>query len=207
MTIFLTTKTKYGIIKSIMIAKGVEIQLKKALLVIDYTNDFVASDGKLTCGEPGQLLDTPISALIEQFIAEQQLVVFANDLHEENDPFHPETKLFPPHNIRGTIGRHLYGDVGKIYNMHKEEVIWLDKTRYSAFAGTNLAILLKERGIEEIHLVGVCTDICILHTAVDAYNLGISTVIYANAVASFDAAGHQWALRHFEHTLGAKVVK
>jgi len=207
MTIFLTTKTKYGIIKSIMIAKGVEIQLKKALLVIDYTNDFVASDGKLTCGEPGQLLDTPISALIEQFIAEQQLVVFANDLHEENDPFHPETKLFPPHNIRGTIGRHLYGDVGKIYNMHKEEVIWLDKTRYSAFAGTNLAILLKERGIEEIHLVGVCTDICILHTAVDAYNLGISTVIYANAVASFDEAGHQWALRHFEHTLGAKVVK
>jgi len=190
-----------------MIAKGVEIQLKKALLVIDYTNDFVASDGKLTCGEPGQLLDTPISALIEQFIAEQQLVVFANDLHEENDPFHPETKLFPPHNIRGTIGRHLYGDVGKIYNMHKEEVIWLDKTRYSAFAGTNLAILLKERGIEEIHLVGVCTDICILHTAVDAYNLGISTVIYANAVASFDEAGHQWALRHFEHTLDAKVVK
>jgi len=190
-----------------MIAKGVEIQLKKALLVIDYTNDFVASDGKLTCGEPGQLLDTPISALIEQFIAEQHLVVFANDLHEENDPLHPETKLFPPHNIRGTIGRHLYGDVGKIYNMHKEEVIWLDKTRYSAFAGTNLAILLKERGIEEIHLVGVCTDICILHTAVDAYNLGISTVIYANAVASFDEAGHQWALRHFEHTLGAKVVK
>ncbi|WP_369814321.1 hypothetical protein [Lysinibacillus sp. FJAT-14745] len=31
--------------------------MKKALLVIDYTYDFVASDGKLTCGEPGQTLD------------------------------------------------------------------------------------------------------------------------------------------------------
>ncbi|MFB7155972.1 hypothetical protein [Lysinibacillus sp. NPDC056232] len=31
-------------------------KLKKALLVIDYTYDFVASDGKLTCGEPGQVL-------------------------------------------------------------------------------------------------------------------------------------------------------
>ena len=181
--------------------------MKKALLVIDYTNDFVATDGKLTCGEAGQLLDAPISALIEQFIAEKNLVVFANDLHEENDSFHPETKLFPPHNIRNTIGRHLYGHVGQVYNSYKEEVIWLDKTRYSAFAGTNLAILLKERGIEEIHLVGVCTDICILHTAVDAYNLGISTVIYANGVASFDEVGHHWALRHFEQTLGAKVVK
>ncbi|MEK5332499.1 cysteine hydrolase family protein [Lysinibacillus sp. FSL W8-0992] len=181
--------------------------MKKALLVIDYTNDFVAADGKLSCGEPGQLLDTPIATLIEQFIAEKNLVVFANDLHEENDSFHPETKLFPPHNIRDTLGRNLYGHVGKVYDLHKEKVMWLDKTRYSAFAGTNLAILLKERGIEEIHLVGVCTDICILHTAVDAYNLGISTVIYANAVASFDAAGHHWALRHFEHTLGANVVK
>lgn len=45
--------------------------MKKALLVIDYTNDFVATDGKLTCGEPGQLLDTPIANLIEQFIAEK----------------------------------------------------------------------------------------------------------------------------------------
>lgn len=26
----------------------------KALIVIDYTNDFVATDGALTCGEPGQ---------------------------------------------------------------------------------------------------------------------------------------------------------
>lgn len=181
--------------------------MKKALLVIDYTNDFVATDGKLTCGEPGQLLDTLIANLIEQFIAEKNVVVFANDLHEENDPFHPETKLFPPHNIRGTSGRNLYGHVGEVYNVYKDNVIWLDKTRYSAFAGTNLAILLKERNIEEVHLVGVCTDICILHTAVDAYNLGISTVIYANAVASFDAAGHDWALRHFEHTLGATVVK
>ena len=31
------------------------------------------------------------------------------DLHFEEDPYHPETKLFPPHNIEGTSGRHLYG--------------------------------------------------------------------------------------------------
>lgn len=181
--------------------------MKKALLVIDYTNDFVATDGKLTCGEPGQALDGPIATLIEQFMDEHELIVFVNDLHEENDNYHPETKFFPSHNIRGTAGRELYGRVGKSYEAYKEQVLWLDKTRYSAFAGTNLAILLKERNIEEIHLVGVCTDICILHTAVDAYNQGIPTVVYENGVASFDAAGHDWALRHFEHTLGATIIK
>lgn len=181
--------------------------MKKALLVIDYTYDFVASDGKLTCGEPGQVLDSTIAKLIEQFIAENELVLFANDLHEENDPYHPETKLFPPHNIRGTAGRKLYGKVGETYTAYKEKVLWLDKTRYSAFAGTNLALLLKERNIEEIHLVGVCTDICILHTAIDAYNLGIPTVIYENGVASFNPVGHEWAISHFEHTLGVTVIK
>jgi hypothetical protein len=29
--------------------------------------------------------------------------------------YHPESKLFPPHNIAGTSGRQLYGTVGEIY--------------------------------------------------------------------------------------------
>ncbi|MBO1915567.1 cysteine hydrolase, partial [Microvirga sp. 3-52] len=66
---------------------------------------------------------------------------------------------------------------------------------------------LRARGIIELHLVGVCTDICILHTSVDAYNRGFEIVIHEPGVASFDAAGHEWALRHFENTLGAKVIK
>lgn len=57
-----------------------------------------------------------------------------------------------------------------------------------------------------MHLVGVCTDICVLHTAVDAYNLGYEIVIHQAAVASFDPVGHQWALGHFKNTLGAQIV-
>ncbi|MNG06768.1 Isochorismatase family protein YecD [compost metagenome] len=83
----------------------------------------------------------------------------------------------------------------------------MDKTRYSAFCGTDLELKLRARGIQELHLAGVCTDICVLHTAVEAYNKGFSLIIHEDAVASFDAQGHDWALRHFEHTLGAKVVR
>lgn len=54
----------------------------------------------------------------------------------------------------------------------------MDKTRYSAFAGTDLELKLRERGITELHLIGVCTDICVLHTAVDAYNKGFDIVIH-----------------------------
>ncbi|MEK4229424.1 cysteine hydrolase family protein [Solibacillus sp. FSL H8-0538] len=180
--------------------------MKRALLVIDYTVDFVAPDGKLTCGEPGQALEGKIVSIIEEFIASGDLVVFANDVHYEGDTLHPETKLFPPHNLYRTAGRDLYGKVKTAYEKNKDVCIFLDKTRYSAFAGTKLGILLAERRIMDVHLVGVCTDICVLHTAVDAYNSGYSITVHADAVASFNAQGHDWALGHFKGSLGANVI-
>ena len=180
--------------------------MKKALLVVDYTVDFVADDGRLTCGEPGQAIEKKILGVTQQFLDSEDFVVMPVDLHDEGDVLHPENKLFPPHNIRGTAGRELYGGLKELYEANKERIVWMDKTRYSAFAGTTLELLLQERKIEEIHIVGVCTDICVLHTAVDAYNKGFQIVIHKDAVASFDQAGHEWALRHFGNTLGAKVL-
>jgi len=185
------------------------MEKKRALINIDYTYDFVAADGALTCGEPGQVLEGRIVELTKEFIDNGDYVVFGIDVHKENDPFHPETKLFPPHNLEGTAGRKLYGALEELYQANKQaaNVHWMDKTRYSAFAGTDLEIQLRARGITELHLVGVCTDICVLHTAVDAYNKGFEIIVHEDGVASFDAEGHKWALRHFKGTLGAKVVK
>lgn len=181
---------------------------KKALLNVDYTVDFVADDGKLTCGLPGQKLEEAIVHITKKFIEADDYVVFAIDKHEENDPYHPESKLFPVHNVDGTPGRDLYGALQDLYETHKQapNVYYMDKTRYSAFAGTDLEIRLRERQIEEVHIVGVCTDICVLHTAVDAYNKGFKIVIYEDAVASFNEEGHKWALGHFTNTLGAKII-
>lgn len=39
----------------------------KALLVIDYTIDFVAEDGALTCGKPGIKLEKYITNLTNTF--------------------------------------------------------------------------------------------------------------------------------------------
>lgn len=180
---------------------------KKALINIDYTNDFVAADGALTCGVPGQEIEEEIVRITKEFIDNQDYVVFAIDVHQAGDTLHPETKLFPPHNIEGTPGRKLYGALEEIFEANRSDknVYWMDKTRYSAFAGTDLELQLRARGITELHLVGVCTDICVLHTAVDAYNKGFELVIYQDAVASFDPEGHAWALRHFKGSLGAEI--
>ncbi|MFS0780695.1 cysteine hydrolase family protein [Bacillus sp. 1P06AnD] len=184
--------------------------MKKALINVDYTNDFVAENGALTCGEPGQAIEDAIIEITKDFIEQKEYVVFAIDMHSEQDPYHPETKLFPPHNIAGTTGRELYGQLNDVYKDAVESgnnlIHWMDKTRYSAFAGTDLDIRLRERGITDLHIVGVCTDICVLHTAVDAYNKGYTITIHERATASFNPAGHQWAIEHFKHSLGATVL-
>ncbi len=45
-----------------------------------------------------------------------------------------------------------------------------------------------------------------LHTAVDAYNLGYHIEVVEPAVASLTPENHQFALAHFKNTLGATLV-
>ncbi|MFD1393564.1 cysteine hydrolase family protein [Lacticaseibacillus jixianensis] len=182
--------------------------MPKALLIIDYTNDFVAAEGALTAGGPAQAIAPRLVALAEQFRAAGEFVYLPTDVHIPGDPYHPETKLFPPHNVRGTWGRELYGPLAPWYQQHQQEqnVTLFDKTRYSSFAGTPLDLWLRERRVDEVHLVGVCTDICVLHTAVDAYNLNYPLVVHQDAVATFTPGGQEWALNHFKTVLNAVLA-
>lgn len=175
----------------------------EALIVIDYTEDFVV--GRLPCGQPAINIETQVAEITQQFVNNGHWVVMAVDLHHEQDSYHPENRLFPPHNIFGTEGRNLYGKLNEVYRHNIEAIYWMDKTRYSAFCGTDLELQLRARHIDEIHLIGVCTDICILHTAVDAYNKGFTIIIHKAAVASYNQAGHDSALQHFAEVLGATI--
>lgn len=179
-----------------------------ALLIIDYTNDFVADKGALTCGKPGQEIANRIVTLADQTLADGGWVILPTDVHTPHDPYHPETKIFPSHNVRGTWGREFYGPLAAWYAQHqKDDQVWLmDKTRYSAFAGTSLDIDLRARHIDHVVLTGVCTDICVLHTAVDAYNLNYRITVPQTAVAALNDAGQQWGIAHFKGVLGAEVT-
>ncbi|ASK26999.1 cysteine hydrolase family protein [Neisseria chenwenguii] len=179
-----------------------------ALISIDYTRDFVADDGKLTAGVPAQAVSDSIARVTQAAFDAGHYIFFAIDAHQENDPFHPESRLFPPHNLNGTAGRGLYGKLAAFYAAHQADsrVFWRDKTRYSAFAGTDLDLRLRERKVDTVILTGVLTDICVLHTAVDAYNLGYSIEVETTAVAALSEENHRFALNHMQNVLGATLL-
>ncbi len=56
------------------------------------------------------------------------------------------------------------GKVGKLYETIKAQpnVHFIDKTRYDWLLSTPLDSLLRERSINQVEIVGVCTDICVL---------------------------------------------
>lgn len=181
--------------------------MTKALLIIDYTNDFVADNGALTCGKAAQQLDNYLVLLANQFYQNDDYIIFPTDGHN-GDQFSPEAKLFPPHNIIGTPGQQLYGKVRTWFDQHhtSDKVYQFNKNRYSSFQNTNLDNYLRERKIDDLWIAGVCTDICVLHTAIAAYNLNYHITIPTKGVATFTKHGQEWAFDHFKNSLGARLI-
>jgi nicotinamidase-related amidase len=70
-----------------------------------------------------------------------------------------------------------------------------------------LDLYLREKRVNEIYLVGVCTNICVLYTAADARNLEYKVNIYEEGVASFDEEAHNFALKEMGNTLGCRIIK
>jgi nicotinamidase/pyrazinamidase len=57
---------------------------------------------------------------------------------------------------------------------------------YSGFQETGLADLLREHGIGEVTVVGLATDYCVKHTALDALDLGHRVTVDARATRAVD---------------------
>ena len=172
--------------------------MSKALIIIDMLNDFVDPQGSLYCGSQGSALVPRVKALLEQARQHDVAVVFVADRHLPTDP---EFDIFPEHCVKGSEGSEIIEPLRPLEN---ERII--PKRRYSAFFGTDLDLTLRELGADELVLVGVCTNICVLYTAADARNLAYRVVVPADAVTSFDEGAHDWALNQMETVLGCQLA-
>jgi nicotinamidase/pyrazinamidase len=170
----------------------------QALLVIDMINDFVKKGGALDCGERARRMVPFIRRTIEAFHKKRQLVLYVCDAHRPDDR---EFRQFPPHGIKGTEGAEIIADLP----VGPEDIL-ISKTRYSAFYKTNLDKALRENRVNEVHVVGVCTSICVMDTVGGLRNRDYPVVVYRFGVADFDRRAHLFSLRRMEKTYGAKVI-
>lgn len=157
------------------------------LIVVDMQNDLI--DGAL--GTPEAVAIVPaVKEKIEQF---EGTVLFTRDTHFENYMETQEGRNLPvPHCIKGTDGWQIRSELDAL---RKTEAI--DKVTFgSSELPQVLAAINENDPIEEITLIGLCTDICVISNAmlVKAFFPEIPVTVDAKCCAGVSPETHENAL-------------
>lgn len=124
--------------------------MKKTLIVVDMQNDFI--DGSLGTKE-AQAIVGNVKKKIGEYQARGDEIIFTRDTHQEDYLETPEGKKLPvKHCIYGTKGWKI------AEGLEVPEGIYIDKPTFGW-------VRWNERSFEEIELVGLCTDICVVSNA------------------------------------------
>lgn len=75
----------------------------------------------------------------------------------------------------------------------------VQKYRYSAFAGTNLDLLLRSAGVCTVICAGVSTNVCVEATAREAFSADYYVVLPEDACGSWSVPLHEAALETARH--------
>ena len=115
--------------------------------------------------------------------------------------------MFPPHCIRGSGEDEVVPELTSF----AERGVVVRKSRYSGFYRTELDDVLRRLRPDVVEVVGVCTDICVMHTVADLRNRDYPVVVQRDMVETYDAPGHDgdevngFALSHMRDILGARI--
>ena len=174
--------------------------MANAVLVIDMLKGFLEPGHNLYCGDGCREIIPNVNELLRREREACSTIFFICDSHEPQDL---EFQMFPQHCVKGTDEAEVIPELGEF--VAGENVI--PKNRYSGFFNTRLERELKNLNPEKLIVCGVCTDICVLHTAADARNRDYPVEVPIDCVASFDTDAHKWALQHMNKILGTTLVE
>jgi nicotinamidase/pyrazinamidase len=153
--------------------------MARALLVIDFQNDFTPPDGALAVAG-GDEIGGPVRRLADSI----GLVFATRDWHPpDHSSFAAQGGPWPVHCVQGTPGAELHPamagvKVEAIVDVGRER----DDQGYSGFEKSNLAELLRDHDVDEVVVCGLATDYCVRASAIDARREGFDVIVATDAV-------------------------
>jgi nicotinamidase/pyrazinamidase len=155
--------------------------MARALIIVDFQNDFARPDGALSV--PG---GEEIAGAINAHAAsgDYDLVLATRDWHPaDHGSFAEQGGPWPPHCVQDSEGAALHPDL----ETEPIDAI-VDKGQdpgtdgYSGFDATGLAARLRGDGVDALTIVGLATDYCVKNTALDALREGFAVRVDPAAV-------------------------
>lgn len=165
---------------------------KRALIIVDMQNDFLPGGSLAVTG------GDEVIPVINRILATKKfdLIVASKDWHPQD---HCSFKEWPKHCVENTKGAEINENV-EIWREWDHEQNYLvihkgmdkDKEEYSAFGlernseeqiiNTNMLLpKLRDNQIEEVYVVGLAAEYCVLFTARDSATLGFKTYMVMDA--------------------------
>ncbi len=128
--------------------------MKKLLIVVDMQNDFI--DGSLGTKE-AQAIVPKVAEKIRTYKEDGWDVIFTMDTHKEDYLDSLEGKNLPVvHCVKGTNGWALHKEIDKFEGRRFEK---------ETFGCLECGRFASQKGYDQVELVGLCTDICVISNA------------------------------------------
>jgi nicotinamidase-related amidase len=181
---------------------------RAGLVIIDMQRDFLEPGGfGAALGNDVLLLRRtiePTRSLLDEARAAGLTIIHTREGHRPDLADLPPAKkargrLATGIGDRGPMGRILVrGEVGhdiipELYPLPGEPVV--DKPGKGAFHATDLDAVLKNRGVGQLIVCGVTTEVCVNTTVREANDRGYDCVVVADCVGSYFPEFHEMGLR------------
>jgi nicotinamidase-related amidase len=182
-----------------------------ALIVVDMQNSYVMDDLPRPLGRniDGFKKAVPgCERLVDAARAAGHLIIFTRYMYMED-----YLDTLPPEGRASSFSRR---EPDRAYDSFanqlmpqfepREGEILLDKSRPSSFYGTRLEPLLTARGIRNVVIAGVTTNVCVETTARDAHQRGYNTFVVEDACGEIEESRHWHALYTIAWCFGTVVT-
>lgn len=189
--------------------------MNQILVVIDYQNDFV--NGALPCGSAAEKIEKKVYQKIISHTIRKNDIIFTFDTHHKEEYKDSiEGKLFPLHCEILKKGHELYdpnNKMGTFFNRPENlENVSIHNIYKNTYGSYELIEKLKEiissKEINSIEIIGIATNVCVLHNVIMIYNAfpNIPIFVREDACASWDENLHNQALEIMK-SFGINIVR
>lgn len=174
---------------------------KRVLVVVDMIKGFVNESTK---DGPCKLYVKGAASIIPNILREMENaneIIYVCDMH---DPEDKEFEKWGKHAVEGTEECEVVDEL-LTPSLPRSPYV-MGKKRFSGFYNTPLARVLKEEATTEVVIAGVCTDICVFLTALDACYRDYKVTILRDCVFPLYPERGEALLKYLVDVFGVTVI-